>query len=317
MKYLLLLIGFILLIKSADFFVDGSSSIAKTLKIPTIVIGLTIVAFGTSAPEAAVSISAALKGQNDIAIANAVGSNIFNLLGVLGISAILSPVKVQKNTIVKEFPFAILASLSLLILSYDIKFQGYNENVLTRSDGLMLFALFLIFMYYLLELALSSKEEMKVEKGSSKEPIAKSILISIIGIIGIIIGGNLVVDSARDIALTLGMSENLIGLTIVSIGTSLPEFVTSVIAAKKGESDIVIGNIIGSNIFNILFVLGISSIIHSINVTPIVYFDMIIMLVFTVITYIFAVTKKKVTKFEGIILTTTYLLYIIFIIIRQ
>lgn len=317
MKYLLLLIGFILLIKSADFFVDGSSSIAKTLKIPTIVIGLTIVAFGTSAPEAAVSISAALKGQNDIAIANAVGSNIFNLLGVLGISAILSPVKVQKNTIVKEFPFAILASLSLLILSYDIKFQGYNENVLTRSDGLMLFALFLIFMYYLLELALSSKEEMKVEKGSSKEPIAKSILISIIGIIGIIIGGNLVVDSARDIALTLGMSENLIGLTIVSIGTSLPEFVTSVIAAKKGESDIVIGNIIGSNIFNILFVLGISSIIHSINVTPIVYFDMIIMLVFTVITYIFAVTKKKVTKFEGIILTTTYLLYMIFIIIRQ
>ena len=317
MKYLLLLIGFILLIKSADFFVDGSSSIAKTLKIPTIVIGLTIVAFGTSAPEAAVSISAALKGQNDIAIANAVGSNIFNLLGVLGISAILSPVKVQKNTIVKEFPFAILASLSLLILSYDIKFQGYNENVLTRSDGLMLFALFLIFMYYLLELALSSKEEMKVEKGSSKEPIAKSILISIIGIIGIIIGGNLVVDSARDIALTLGMSENLIGLTIVSIGTSLPEFVTSVIAAKKGESDIVIGNIVGSNIFNILFVLGISSIIHSINVTPIVYFDMIIMLVFTVITYIFAVTKKKVTKFEGIILTTTYLLYMIFIIIRQ
>ena len=317
MKYLLLLIGFILLIKSADFFVDGSSSIAKTLKIPTIVIGLTIVAFGTSAPEAAVSISAALKGQNDIAIANAVGSNIFNLLGVLGISAILSPVKVQKNTIVKGFPFAILASLSLLILSYDIKFQGYNENVLTRSDGLMLFALFLIFMYYLLELALSSKEEMKVEKGSSKEPIAKSILISIIGIIGIIIGGNLVVDSARDIALTLGMSENLIGLTIVSIGTSLPEFVTSVIAAKKGESDIVICNIIGSNIFNILFVLGISSIIHSINVTPIVYFDMIIMLVFTVITYIFAVTKKKVTKFEGIILTTTYLLYMIFIIIRQ
>lgn len=317
MKYVILLIGFILLIKSADYFVVGASSIAKALNIPTIIIGLTIVAFGTSAPEAAVSISAAMKGQNDIAIANVVGSNIFNILFVLGISAIIAPVKVQKTTIIKEFPFALLASLVLLILSHDIKFQGYNENALTRSDGLMLFALFSIFMYYLLEMALSSKEEMDVEQGSSRDPIAKSILLSMGGIIGIIIGGNLVVDSATNIAIDLGMSENLVGLTIVSIGTSLPELVTSVVAARKGESDIAMGNIIGSNIFNILFVLGASSIIHTIHVQPIVFVDMIIMLIVTGITYVFAISKKQVNRFEGIILTATYIAYMIFIIIRQ
>lgn len=317
MKYVILLIGFILLIKSADYFVVGASSIAKALNIPTIIIGLTIVAFGTSAPEAAVSISAAMKGQNDIAIANVVGSNIFNILFVLGISAIIAPVKVQKTTIIKEFPFALLASLVLLILSHDIKFQGYNENALTRSDGLMLFALFSIFMYYLLEMALSSKEEMDVEQGSSRDPIAKSILLSIGGIIGIIIGGNLVVDSATNIAIDLGMSENLVGLTIVSIGTSLPELVTSVVAARKGESDIAMGNIIGSNIFNILFVLGASSIIHTIHVQPIVFVDMIIMLIVTGVTYVFAISKKQVNRFEGIILTATYIAYMIFIIIRQ
>lgn len=317
MKYVILLIGFILLIKSADYFVVGASSIAKALNIPTIIIGLTIVAFGTSAPEAAVSISAAMKGQNDIAIANVVGSNIFNILFVLGISAIIAPVKVQKTTIIKEFPFALLASLVLLILSHDIKFQGYNENALTRSDGFMLFALFSIFMYYLLEMALSSKEEMDVEQGSSRDPIAKSILLSIGGIIGIIIGGNLVVDSATNIAIDLGMSENLVGLTIVSIGTSLPELVTSVVAARKGESDIAMGNIIGSNIFNILFVLGASSIIHTIHVQPIVFVDMIIMLIVTGITYVFAISKKQVNRFEGIILTATYIAYMIFIIIRQ
>lgn len=317
MKYVILLIGFILLIKSADYFVVGASSIAKALNIPTIIIGLTIVAFGTSAPEAAVSISAAMKGQNDIAIANVVGSNIFNILFVLGISAIIAPVKVQKTTIIKEFPFALLASLVLLILSHDIKFQGYNENALTRSDGLMLFALFSIFMYYLLEMALSSKEEMDVEQGSSRDPISKSILLSIGGIIGIIIGGNLVVDSATNIAIDLGMSENLVGLTIVSIGTSLPELVTSVVAARKGESDIAMGNIIGSNIFNILFVLGASSIIHTIHVQPIVFVDMIIMLIVTAITYIFAISKKQVNRFEGILLTGIYVAYMIFIIIRQ
>ncbi len=175
MNYILLLIGFILLIKGADFFVSGASSIAKSLKIPTLIIGLTIVAFGTSAPESAVSVTAALSGQNDIAIANVVGSNIFNLLAVIGIAAMINPVNVQKTTIIKEFPFAILASLVLMILSHDTRFQGYSENLLTKADGLMLLALFTIFMYYLVEMAVTSKEEMEVEQGDGKMPIGKSI----------------------------------------------------------------------------------------------------------------------------------------------
>jgi cation:H+ antiporter len=317
MSYILLIIGFILLIKCADFFVSGASSIAKALKIPTIIIGLTIVAFGTSAPEAAVSATAALKGSNDIAIANVVGSNIFNILAVIGISSMIKPVKVQKTTILKEFPFILLSSLVLLILSHDIRFQGYSENELTKSDGLMLLALFSIFMYYLLEMALTSKEEMKIDQGSSKSSIPKSLLISLIGIIGIILGGKLVVDNATNIALSLGMSENLVGLTIVSIGTSLPELVTSVVAAKKGESDIAMGNIIGSNIFNVLFVLGISAFIHPIAVHPIVFVDMFIMLIISIIAYIFATTNKEVNKFEGIGLVLIYIAYMVFIIIRQ
>lgn len=317
MNYILLLIGFILLIKGADFFVSGASSIAKSFKIPTLIIGLTIVAFGTSAPEAAVSVTAALSGQNDIAIANVVGSNIFNLLAVIGIASMINSVKVQKTTIIKEFPFAILASLVLMILSHDTRFQGYNENLLTKADGLILLALFMIFMYYLIEIAITSKEEMDIEQGDEKMPISKSITWSILGVIGIIFGGRIVVDCATSIALSLGMSENLVGLTIVAVGTSLPELVTSVVAARKGESDIAMGNVIGSNLFNIMFVLGISSFIHPIAVHPIVFIDMLVMLIVTIIAYIFAFTKKRITKVEGLILTLTYIGYMIFVIIRQ
>ena len=244
MVYLLLLVGFLFLIKGADTFVTGSSSIARKLKIPSLIIGLTIVAFGTSAPEAAVSITAAIQGQNDMAIANVVGSNIFNILAVVGIASIISPIKVQKSTIIKEFPFALLASVVLMILSYDTKFQGYDANLLTRADGLILLAIFAVFMYYLVEMAITSKEDINEESSEKEISIAKSVVMGILGFIGILIGGKLVVDSASDIAISLGMSENLVGLTIVSIGTSLPEFATSVIAAKKGESDIAIGKVV-------------------------------------------------------------------------
>jgi len=317
MAYIFLIIGFLLLIKGADTFVIGSSSIAKIFNVPSLIIGLTIVAFGTSAPEAAVSITAALSGKNDMAIANVVGSNIFNLLAVIGFASIINPIKVQKSTILKEFPFALLASVVLLILCHDTKFQGYNINLLTRADGLMLLALFSIFMYYLIDMAITSKEEMEVDKVEEHASIGKSILMSILGIAGIIIGGQIVVDSASDIAISWGMSENLVGLTIVSIGTSLPEFVTSIIAAKKGESDIAIGNVVGSNLFNILFVLGISSVIHNIQIHPIVFVDMIIMIIVSIIVYIFSVTKKTVNRTEGIILTLIYIAYMIFIVIRQ
>ncbi|MBO3445184.1 calcium/sodium antiporter [Clostridium sp. CCUG 7971] len=317
MSYILLLIGFILLIKGADAFVSGSSSIAKIFNVPSLIIGLTIVAFGTSAPEAAVSITAALQGNNDMAIANVVGSNIFNLLFVVGIASIINPIKVQKSTIIKEFPFAILASIVLMILAHDTKFQGYNQNLLTRADGLMLLVLFSIFMYYLIEMAITSKEEMEIEQTSQPMSMSKSIIMSILGILGIIIGGNVVVNSASDIALSWGMSQNLVGLTIVAIGTSLPEFVTSVIAARKGESDIAIGNVVGSNIFNILFVLGISSTIHNIQIHPIVFIDMLIMIIVTVLGYILSATKRKVNKGEGALLSLMYIAYMAFIIIRQ
>lgn len=317
MVYLLLLVGFLFLIKGADTFVTGSSSIARKLKIPSLIIGLTIVAFGTSAPEAAVSITAAIQGQNDMAIANVVGSNIFNILAVVGIASIISPIKVQKSTIIKEFPFALLASVVLMILSYDTKFQGYDANLLTRADGLILLALFAVFMYYLVEMAITSKEDINEESSEKEISIAKSVVMGILGFIGILIGGKLVVDSASDIAISLGMSENLVGLTIVSIGTSLPEFATSVIAAKKGESDIAIGNVVGSNIFNILFVLGSSATISNLQIQSMVFVDMLIMLLVTIIAYALSATNRKINKLEGSILTMTYILYMVFIIIRK
>lgn len=317
MSYILLIIGFLLLIKGADTFVVGSSSIAKIFNVPTLIIGLTIVAFGTSAPEAAVSVTAALKGNNDMAIANVVGSNIFNILAVVGIAAFINPIKVQKSTIIKEFPFAILASVVLLILAHDIKFQGYNENLLTRADGLMLLSLFGIFMYYLIEMALTSKEDMNVEQAKENISMGKSILMSALGIIGILIGGQLVVNSASSIAIAWGMSENLVGLTIVAVGTSLPEFVTSIIAARKGESDIAIGNVVGSNLFNILFVLGLSATISNISVHPVVFIDMLIMIIVTILAYALAATRKSINKFEGAILAMLYIVYMIFVIIRQ
>ena len=317
MIYVFLLIGFYILIKGADAFVDGASSIARRFNIPPIIIGLTIVAFGTSAPEAAVSVTAALSGKNDIAIGNVVGSNIFNLLLVIGVSSFLLPIKVKRNTMLKEFPFALLASIVLIILSHDVKFQDYPFNSLTRADGLVLLSLFGIFMYYLIELALTSNDEMDVTEGNPSAPLSRAILMSLIGVICVVIGGQIVVDNATEIALNLGMSENLTGLTIVSIGTSLPELVTSISAAKKGESDIAIGNVIGSNLFNILFVLGLSSVIHPISVQSIVFIDMLIMLIVTLIVYLFSLSKKTISKAEGSILTILYVLYMIYIIIRQ
>jgi cation:H+ antiporter len=317
MNYLILLVGFAFLIKGADWFVEGASSIARSFKIPPIIIGLTIVAFGTSAPEAAVSFTAALHGSNEIAIGNVVGSNIFNLLAVVGVSSIIYPLAVKKTTILKEFPFAILASLVLWVLSHDITFQGYPKNFLTKADGLILLALFGIFIYYLIEMALTSKEEMDVEEGKENLTVSKAIVLSLIGIIGIILGGNWVVDSASVIAVNLGMSENLVGLTIVAVGTSLPEFVTSIVAATKKESDIAIGNVLGSNLFNIFLVLGVSAIINPIAVNSIVFFDMIFMLIATVITFIFASTRRIINKPEGIILILMYIGYMSYIIMRN
>lgn len=315
MDYILLLLGFVFLIKGADGFVSGASSIAKKFSIPPLIIGLTIVAFGTSAPEAAVSVTAALKGQNDMAIANVVGSNIFNFLVVIGVTAMVKPIKVQKSTIIKEFPFVILSCFVLSVISHDVRFQNATENMLSRADGFILLSLFAIFMYYLIEMALTSKDQ--AEQDDVEEiALSKSIIYSIVGIIGIVLGGQLVVNSASNIALAWGMSENLVGLTIVSVGTSLPELVTSIVAARKGESDIAIGNAVGSNIFNLLLVLGVSSAIHSIAVHPIVFYDMMIMIATTILTYLLSVTKRSISRGEGAVLFVLYIVYLVYIIMR-
>ncbi len=323
MDYIILLAGFLLLIKGADFFVEGSSSIARRLRIPTLIIGLTLVAFGTSAPESAVSITSALKGQNDMAIGNVVGSNIFNLLVVVGIAAFISPLKVKKSIISKEFPFALLSSFVLLILAYDTRFQGSADNLLTQADGMILLVLFGIFMYYLIELAMAARSSSKaaaVEKDQLEDKAistVKSIGFAAGGIAGIIVGGNLVVDAASEVALSWGMSESLVGLTIVAVGTSLPELVTSIVAATKGESDIALGNVIGSNIFNIFFVLGISSLISPVAISHAVFFDMLFLLIVSIVAYLFAISKKNINKLEGIILAASYIVYLTFIIVRN
>ena len=317
MSYVLLVIGFIILIKGADFFVDGASSIAKIAKMPTLLIGLTIVAFGTSAPEAAVSINAALKGSNDIAIGNIIGSNIFNLLVAVGLSAMIRPIKVQKTTIIKEYPLSIYSVALLIILSLDNLFAGNDANLLTRGDGLILLLGFGVFMFYLIEMAVLSKEADDEVEEIVKLPLSKSIIFSILGLVGIVFGGDMVVKSATDIALHVGMSETLVGLTIVAVGTSLPELVTSVTAARKGESDIAIGNIIGSGLFNIFFVLGISATIHPIAVSSKLIFDFIILAIVTVISHVFAYSKKEVDKKEGFALTAMYIAYMVYIIIRN
>lgn len=317
MAYILLIVGFALLIKGADFFVDGSSNIARLLKVPPILIGLTIVAFGTSSPEATVSIIAALGDSADVAVGNVVGSNIFNITLVVGIAAFLYPLKVESETIRKEIPFTLLASAALLILMSDIALQGFSSNMISRSDG-FIFLLFLsIFMYYVIEIGLKSRKNAANEPAPKNIRWGKNILITILGLSAIIFGGDLVVDQGTKIAYSLGMSGTLVGLTIIAIGTSLPELVTSISAALKKESEIALGNIVGSNIFNILFVLGVSSAISPLAVSDKVLTDVVFMIVLTVVLLIFSRTDYRVGKREGLVLAAVYTIYLVYIIIRN
>lgn len=312
----LLVAGLFLLVKGADFFVEGSSNIAKFLKIPSIIIGLTIVAFGTSAPEAAVSITAGIKGSNDIAVGNVLGSNLFNLLIVLGISAAIKPVKIDSQIIRKEFPFMALATAALLLVSFDVTFGNGTENVVSRNEALVLIMLMAVFVYSIITTALRSRKENEDDDNRPKHSLTKCILFTVGGLAAIIFGGQLVVDNAEKLALKLGMSETLVGLTIVAIGTSLPELVTSIVAARKGESDIAIGNVVGSNIFNILFVLAASAAITPMHINSEGLTDMLILMGITIITYIFCVTKKSVSRPEGVLLVLFYAAYMTYAIIR-
>lgn len=309
-----LVIGFVLLVKGADLFVDGSSSVAKKFHIPSVVIGLTIVAFGTSAPELAVSMSAALKGSNDIAIGNVVGSNIFNTLVVLGASAAITPIAVEKGIIKKDYPLSIFAAALLAILSLDILF-GADTMTISRVDGIILLVCFAFFLYSTIKSALSGKTEAEEEE-IKNIPIWKSLLFIGIGLAGIVWGGDLSVEGAKEIARFFGLSEALIGLTIVACGTSLPELVTSVIAAKKGESDIAVGNVVGSNIFNIFLIIGASATILPMNVSSSYVFDMAVLVATMIIPFIVIAKTKKVSRAQGLIMIAAYVAYTIYLIIR-
>ncbi|WP_080875531.1 calcium/sodium antiporter [Oceanobacillus timonensis] len=316
MEYILLIVGFILLVKGADWFVDGSANISRLLRVPPVLIGLTIVALGTSAPEVTVSIIAAIQGTADVSVGNVVGSNIFNITMVVGIAAVIFPLQVKNEMIVKQIPFTLLASLALLALAGDVTLQGSAENILSRSDGFILLLFLSIFMYYIIEVGLKSRKETK-PVGDSNVKWGKSTLITVIGVAAIIIGGQFVVNNATEIALSWGMSEALVGLTIVAVGTSLPELVTSISAAMKKESEIAMGNVVGSCIFNILFVLGTTSLISPLSINPIIFTDIWIMIVLTILLLIFSRTGFRIGRKEGFILFLMYVIYMIYIIMRN
>ena len=305
MEYLLLLIGFVLLIKGADFFVDGSSSLARIMKVPSVIIGLTIVAMGTSAPEASVSVNAALAGSNDIAISNVIGSNLFNGLVVVGVCAFMAGFKTNPEILKRDMPLNIIVTAILCIMLLD--------RHINHIEGIILLISMAVYIAVMVISALKNRETADECKILS---LPKSLIFIIGGLIAVIFGGTLVVDNACLIAKDFGVSENFIGLTIIAIGTSLPELVTSITATRKGDSGLALGNAIGSNLFNILFILGMSATICPLNVLSETIIDCIILLVSAVILYVFARTKKTMNRWEGIVCVFLYVGYTAYLLIR-
>lgn len=310
---ILLVVGFVILIKGADWFVDGASAVAGNFKISKMLIGLTIVAFGTSAPEFAVSIKSLLSGSGDIVLGNVVGSNIFNILLILGISACVHTLTVKNNTVKKELPITLLMSTLLFALLSDNLFDSNLTNMFTRGDGFVLLLVFLVFIYYLISLMRNKTEDEVDEEKLMKLP--KAILLTVVGITGIVLGSNYVVDSASYIAEMLGVSQRMIGLTIIAMGTSLPELVTSVIATKKGEYDIAIGNVVGSNIFNMGIVIGLPVLLFG-TIPNITYniVDLMVMLASAALLFVFSYNDYKIKRDEGIIFVIMFVLYYSYVI---
>ncbi len=333
MAYILLIIGFIFLVKGADLFVSGSSAIAEHFGIPTFIIGLTVVAFGTSMPEAAISVTAAVTGANGIAVGNAIGSNIFNLLVVLGVSAMIKACPITRDTLRFEYPLSIAAAGALLVMGLRAGADGsmFGAGIVSRVDGLVLLAVFTVFMVMTVKKAMKQHNRENIidyyggadvgDPGAcmmeeEKTPLPKSIVLSIIGLAGIVLGGDMVVESATSIAEAFGIDEILIGLTIVALGTSLPELVISIVAALKGETDIAVGNVIGSNIFNILLVLGLSTAIHPIAITMFSIYDILILIGASLIILIPLARKQVITRGWGVLLLLMYTAYLTYIIMR-
>ncbi len=307
MMYLFLIVGFVLLIKGADLFVEGSSAAAKLLKIPPLIIGLTVVSMGTSLPEASVSISASLAGKNELAVSNAVGSNIFNLMVVCGVCAAICPLSINKETFKRDFPISIAAAGLLMGL-------GAVGMSVGHIDGAVLLVIFAVFLYLMVASARKARQEADEEYKAM--PVWKLIIFMIVGVAAIVGGGKMVVSGASDIAREFGMSENLIGMTIVAFGTSLPELVTSVVAARKKEVDMAVGNVVGSNIFNILFVLGSAAAISPIAFSMENIIDSAVLIIMTAIVMAFSFKKKELSRLHGWLMLAMYAAYTVYIFIR-
>lgn len=315
MSFVMLILGFVILVKGADFFVEGSSSIAKRFNIPSMVIGLTLVAFGTSAPELAVSVSGSLKGSNGIVFGNVVGSNIVNVLLILGLSAFISPINIRLKTIFKEVPFVILTTIAMMVMAMDSLLDGSDGSVILRTEGFLLLLFFAIYLYSMVEISILGKEEYP-EDDIKLLGVGKSVLFTLGGLGAVIFGADLAVKNAISIAESLGLSETLIGLTVVAVGTSLPELITSVVASRKGENDIAVGNIIGSNIFNALFVLGVSSAIAPVTIARENFVDIWILLASAVLLIPLMYTEKRLNRAEGGIMVLGYVAYTAFLVFR-
>ncbi|OGY45635.1 MAG: sodium:proton exchanger [Candidatus Buchananbacteria bacterium RIFCSPHIGHO2_01_FULL_44_11] len=317
MIFVYLVIGFALLVKGADLLVDGASALARKLKISDLVIGLTIVSFGTSAPELIVNIVASLSGQTEIAIGNILGSNIVNIFFILGVSAVIYNLTVTKGTVWKEIPFSLLAVLAFGLLANDSLVDGLDHSTLTRSDGFILIAFFVIFMYYIFGIA-------KVQGANTEDVVVKprtipvSVFFILAGLAALVFGGKLVVDNAVALALNLGVSSSLIGLTIVAIGTSLPELATSAVAAYRKNVDIAVGNVVGSNIFNIFWILGLSAIINPLPFLPQANFDILMAMLASLLLFAFMFIGRRriLERWQGAMFILIYVLYVIFLIIR-
>ncbi len=315
MNLILLLVGFVALIYSADRLIDGASSLAKNFRVPDIVIGLTVVAFGTSAPELAVNVYSSFVGKSELVMGNVLGSNIFNVCGILGITSIVHALSIQRSTVWLEIPFNFLSILVVSVMGLDMLVDGATGNALARSEGIVLLAFFLIFLVYNIQLSLQNPSEEGVYPTYST---LRSIFLLVFGLVGLAIGGRLIVYSATNLAANLGISDRVIGLTVVSIGTSLPELATSLIAVRKKVIDIAVGNVVGSNIFNIFLVLGISSTVRPVYVDPDSAVDFGLNIFLGILLFVFAFTGKKfsIERWEGIILVLVYLIYLILLILQ-
>ena len=314
MDFILLFVGFVLLIFGADKLVDGASSLASKFGIPNIVIGLTVVAFGTSAPELFVNVVAAVNGSTQMVLGNVIGSNIFNVLMILGICSLFYPLEVKRNTTWLEIPLSLLAGLMVLIISNDIFLDKADSNIISSSDSIILFCFFLIFQVYTMEIAKSETGGEQFETENYSKP--KPVLFIILGLAGLVIGGELIVTSAVSIATSVGISERIIALTIVSTGTSLPELVTSLVAVRKKNVDIALGNIVGSNIFNIFFILGISAFITPLTVEDSNQTEIYVNIFANILLFLFIFVGKgrKIERWEGIVFLASYIVYILILI---